>query len=432
MATTDLRILVAGNPALEETIKRQWEFHTTEKLNVRTVETAKLATAKRLSSDVIVIPSHALGGLIEANLIAPIPVNSLSTRDGFPYPDVLPSVRRGQASWGRSIYAAPLGQPSWVLGIRPQDFTAMGVSPPATWNDLRQLIEQPPSPPEGKTPADWKVLAEPSGDGVSGLMTLRRAASFGASESQSSWIFNFEDLAPRLSEEHFVEALTQHVLCARYSGDKPLSPRDAWEAICSGAVSIAPAVVGQSSAKPPAEVEVRPLPGSRKIYSIADKSWNDRDASDAGQTALVGFEGFVACVTRESRHPKASFYFLDWLGKPEIVAAAIAPNEQTGLFLSQHLEDPKPWLPEGTDSTWATQFGKTLDAGMRWSPCLRLPGATEYLAVLDDAAKKCIADPSLSPATALAEAAKAWNEITDRLGRESQLRAYRHGVGSEA
>lgn len=430
-STTDLRILVASNPALAEAITRQWEFYTAEKLNVRTVESAQLTAAKRLSSDVILIPTHALGGLIEANLIATIPVNSLSTRDGFPYPDVVPSVRRGQASWGRSIYAAALGQPSWVLGLRPKDLAAIGATAPATWNELKQLAEQPPSPPPGKSPADWKVLAEPSGDGVSGSMVLRRAASFAASESQSSWVFNFEDLTPRLTEEYFVQALTQHVICARHSGDKSLSPRDAWEALCRGDVSIAPAVVGQSSAKPTDDVQAAPLPGSKKIYSIADKAWRDREENDSGQLALLGFDGVVACVTRESRHPKASFHFLDWLGKPEIVASAIAPNEQTGPFLSQHLADPKVWLPEGTDTTWATDFGKAIDVGTRWTPCLRLPGAAEYLAALDEAAKKCLADSSVPPATALAVAAKAWEAITDRLGRESQLQAYRHGVGSE-
>ena len=59
---------------------------------------------------------------------------------------------------------------------------------------------------------------------------------------------------------------------------------------------------------------------------------------------------------------------------------------------------------------------------------IRITGSAEYLQTLDVEISRAVAGET-SPQEALNNVAKAWNEITDRLGRENQLQQYRSAVG---
>jgi multiple sugar transport system substrate-binding protein len=55
---------------------------------------------------------------------------------------------------------------------------------------------------------------------------------------------------------------------------------------------------------------------------------------------------------------------------------------------------------------------------------LRIPGYNQYENALELAVSEALTGQK-SPQQALDDAAKAWNDITDRLGRQDQLKAYR-------
>jgi len=59
---------------------------------------------------------------------------------------------------------------------------------------------------------------------------------------------------------------------------------------------------------------------------------------------------------------------------------------------------------------------------------IRITGSAEYLQTLDVGVSRAVAG-EVSPQEALDEVAKAWNEITDRRGRDSQLKQYRASIG---
>jgi multiple sugar transport system substrate-binding protein len=59
---------------------------------------------------------------------------------------------------------------------------------------------------------------------------------------------------------------------------------------------------------------------------------------------------------------------------------------------------------------------------------LRITGSAEYLQTLDVEIARAIAG-EVSPQEALDNVAAQWNEITDRLGRDTQLAQYRAAVG---
>ncbi|MDE0189558.1 MAG: ABC transporter substrate-binding protein, partial [bacterium] len=59
---------------------------------------------------------------------------------------------------------------------------------------------------------------------------------------------------------------------------------------------------------------------------------------------------------------------------------------------------------------------------------MRLPGFPEYKDALELAVSEALSGQH-SAQEALDEAADKWNEITDRLGRDEQLRIYREALG---
>jgi len=61
---------------------------------------------------------------------------------------------------------------------------------------------------------------------------------------------------------------------------------------------------------------------------------------------------------------------------------------------------------------------------------LRIPGAPEYEDALEIAGQKAISG-EMKPKDALDECYDAWIKITDRLGKEKQLKNYRIYLGLE-
>jgi multiple sugar transport system substrate-binding protein len=61
---------------------------------------------------------------------------------------------------------------------------------------------------------------------------------------------------------------------------------------------------------------------------------------------------------------------------------------------------------------------------------LRLPGYRAYITALEDQLDRVMAG-SKTPEEGLSAAARVWDALTDRLGRDSQRRHYREAMGLE-
>jgi multiple sugar transport system substrate-binding protein len=100
------------------------------------------------------------------------------------------------------------------------------------------------------------------------------------------------------------------------------------------------------------------------------------------------------------------------------------------MFRQSQLEEPSAWTGKELDASTVKQYGETLRAALARRETLlmpRIPGETGYLAALDDAVAAALGGKK-SPQKALDEAAAQWQQITDRLGRDSQLEAYRRSL----
>ncbi len=127
--------------------------------------------------------------------------------------------------------------------------------------------------------------------------------------------------------------------------------------------------------------------------------------------------GWNLGIPKDSRHKDAAIKFIGFYTSPE-KSLAITKDPATSLdpYRISHYASPEFQSLFPTAKDYLAVIDATLKVGF---PELQIPGAAEYMDVLDLELTEALAG-NKSPQEALDAAAAAWNEITDRLGREAQ------------
>jgi ABC-type glycerol-3-phosphate transport system substrate-binding protein len=442
-----LRVLVVDDPEMAAAIREQWSTRSTgQELVVDTAAADDLKTAQRLSADVLVFPTPMLGELAEGELIQPltdrlsqsdkaeIQRSSLNPQDWFA------NVRQGEASWGRKLYAAPLGCPRLVLFYRRDLFEKLKLEPPATWDAYAAAVKALSdrdslgdlAPAAGHP---WHATLEPLGGDWAGITLLARAAASVQAEGQMYTLFNGDDVAARIAAEPYVRALDQ-LAEANSAGGNPspaLTPAEVWQAMLRGECGMAltwPAAAGRSVKEPAAPLACAELPGSGDAFSFKAGSWSKREGD--GRAVLLASEGRLAAVTREARRSKEAFELVAWLSGSEATVAISAASEHTTFFAHSQSGQAAAWTGPLTAPVLQQYVEVVEKCGQRAAalPVLRLPGSDVYRTALADAVRERLAG-KLSSADALATAAKAWDAETARRGVSQQKRAYQRSLGND-
>lgn len=129
--------------------------------------------------------------------------------------------------------------------------------------------------------------------------------------------------------------------------------------------------------------------------------------------------GWELAVPRDSKHKDAAATYIWWYTKPEI-SLPLVMNPETGMdpYRISHFQSEefaKAWPAAG-------EYLKAINDNIAVAyPDLLIPGAAEYNDVIDLELTDMLAG-SKKPQEALENAARKWEEITERLGREGQLK----------
>jgi multiple sugar transport system substrate-binding protein len=408
----------------------------------------ELITAKRLSADVVVFPARWMGELAERELIQPVPETMLpsgvetdDTTTRIAVNDLLPTVRQCDLTWGRKLYAITLGSPQLVLLYRPDIFSQLDLSPPATWEEYQaaavKLADRAAlgefAPAEGQP---WHAALEPTADGWAGISLLARAASAIRVEGQSFPLFDVDSMAPRIASPPLVQAAREMAAAAQISGvgGRRVTPEEVRAAFFAGECGMAitwPSATGAEESKIP--VAFAELPGRGESFNFKTNQWTKKAKDADPRTSLCGVSGRLAAVTREARRSRSAFALLAWLGGDEASRVIGASNPNTTLFNRTQLGNPALWLGEGLSSEATAGYAKVAEAAFSrsvWMPVVRLPGVDAYHAALDAAVVQALADPDKA-GEALAAAATRWEEITKEHDVSKQRRAYQRSLGSD-
>lgn len=124
-------------------------------------------------------------------------------------------------------------------------------------------------------------------------------------------------------------------------------------------------------------------------------------------------------VSSQTQYPEASYLFLQWANSPSIFTWMVGnPGGSFDPFQESDMVDPlviATYKQYQIDSIQATIEITCPPAGL-------LNGGPEYEQALDNELQAALTGQKTAE-QAMADAATAWNEITDRLGREGQVEA---------
>ena len=184
------------------------------------------------------------------------------------------------------------------------------------------------------------------------------------------------------------------------------------------------------------KVGTAPLPGTSEYYSLARREWIRTGAPNLVGNTTGG--SWAGVISKYSKAPEAAYYLLALLATREksMVYAArgwdgIDPGRSYHFLPPDGSAKIENYLKAGWDETDIRDYAKAYFDSFSnplQLPYLRIPGTYSYWQALDVHLAEAVAG-QLSPAAALKAATVDFEEITIRLGRERQRRAYQASLG---
>ncbi|CAN5790173.1 hypothetical protein BH23CHL5_BH23CHL5_26570 [soil metagenome] len=388
--------------------------------------------------DGALVPMWQLGELIADELILPLAdlhnaadSRSQANQELSEFPSI-GQLRR----FGDTRYATPLDANSLLLYYRT-DLVGNAPDSIATWSDL---IESSRS------------LSTPSINGVSlglgrgsvgytNFLALANPMFIGPQNASNFW-FDPETFDSLIDREPFGET------AALFLQLSDLGPRDQfnWTPAEScrhfldgnSVFTIAPCdmvrlIPGSGFAE---QIGIARLPGSHVYFDPSDGSAYSSDKPNTPGNAFGSNWGGI--VRTSARDPEAAVTLLDSLS----VVTASSPLDWSlggGLCPGRPSQLPRNFAPAddrivqelGYPNLLLSQFSDaleaTLTAPLRF-PHLRIPGANDYHSILDRAVHDLATAANTSISSVLRRAAAEFNVISDRLGRQRQLKMYRQSL----
>ena len=444
-----LQVLFVGDEALATVAQREWLARADHEFVASQWTVAQLQQAVTANQppqvDVIIYPSHLLGALAERHWLSSLPTYAgrpQFAKNDFDPADLMPAIRTVAIRWGEKQYALPFGQPVMVLAYRQDVLDRWGAEPPATWDQLGQLVERfSQDQPEQLAANDksWPAVAlvQPLGAGWAGQTLLARAAAYVKIRSRYSALFDLRTMDAMISSAGFIRALDE--LVADNQSDTTslaLDPQAACAALAQGTAAFAigwPPHVKTPAGDWHSQIRFVQLPGARENYSVSSHQWRPVAADADRRVSYLPPGGRIGSVMQSSRRQRAAWGLLVRLTGREWGWTVSSASRQTMMYRTSHLTDPNRWLGDGWSRSAASSLANAVAATLS-NPDLivtpRLPGQQEYLRLLDEPVRQSIAGKT-SSTEALAAAAAAWDQLTDQLGRRNQSTAYHHDLGIE-
>ena len=317
---------------------------------------------------------------------------------------------------------------------------------PATWEQVRDVAEYFNGKDlNGDGEPDHGVVL-PLMVGAQGMfhyMSLSAPFVIGPANPNLYW-FDPDTMKPLIDSPGHVRAMTVLVDLVKF-GPREMLRWDlgrGWDHFLAGRAAIAltwgdlGALAQQHGSRVRGKVVAAPLPGTRAYYDVVHRQW--MPTSEPHRVGNTTGGSWAGVISRASKSPAATYYFLALMAsqpKSEVYAArasdGIDPGRRFHFLPPQGTARIENYVRAGWDPADVRDFLRayhdTYTNPLQF-PYLRIPGAYNYWQVLDIHLAQAAAG-HLSPEAALKATAIDFEEITIRLGRDRQRRAYRASLG---
>ena len=199
-----------------------------------------------------------------------------------------------------------------------------------------------------------------------------------------------------------------------------------WGDIGSNAQTSDSSVVGN-------DVAFSILPGSDDVYNAGTGQWDTLSSGPnyAPNMAYIGWGIYVmARVDSDSTKQKAAWSAAAHIGGRDVSLWTAAYPSGFQPYRNSHFTIPE-WTEAGYEEAFISNYlASQLDSYNHPNAAIepRIPGIFQYYSVAEDELAKIYAG-QFSAQEGADRIAAAWNEITDQIGRESQIELYRASLG---
>lgn len=432
-----LQLLVVDDPALAAAVQRlqgEWNLQSGANLEVSQASAEQWAALRQTRADAVICATDDLGPAAEGKKAVALSKQDLQASAGN-WSEIFELLRIHEAAWGPEICAVPFGSPVFCCYCREDLLKQLNRQAPQTWAEYLELARLLADRAAIKATAGskgWSGTVEPLAPGWAGLVLLARAAAYAKHRDNYSTLFQIDSMEPLIDGSPFVRALEELVAAAKFGPtdairyDPGAARRAFWEGRCGMALTWPTAAYEIPVASRNLAVRYAELPGSADVYNMGDRSWGRRSEEEDPHVPLLAIAGRLGVVLRASIRPDAALQLLTWLSANQANGPVSAGSPATTLYRQSHLKAPQAWVEKGVPAPAATQYAAMVRQALgrrQWLLALRIPGRSEYLQALDDAVHRAIRRRQ-TPAEALRQAATAWRETTQRLGRDRQRTGY--------
>jgi multiple sugar transport system substrate-binding protein len=171
------------------------------------------------------------------------------------------------------------------------------------------------------------------------------------------------------------------------------------------------------------------LPGTRRVWN--GRLWRWDDMPSVHKAPFLAFGGWIAGVPKNSPNPEAAWDYITWFSNPEnSLRDAVSSGTGVNPYRFTHFTNIDAWT-QALSITAASEYLDMVRTSLD-SPSvaldLRIPGFYRYTEVLEEELSAILRDSS-STRESMDRVALAWDLITEQLGSEQQLSAYRTAMG---
>jgi multiple sugar transport system substrate-binding protein len=279
--------------------------------------------------------------------------------------------------------------------------------------------------------------------GMFHFMLLSASFVIGPDNPRLYW-FDPKTMKPLIESPGHVRALEMLVELVRFGPREMLTwdHGESWDHFLAGRAALTftwgdlGALAQQEGSKVKGKVGVAQLPGTHEYYNIAQRRWVKTEQPNLVGNTTGG--SWAGVISKFSKAPEAAYYLLALMAsreKSQVYAArgwdGIDPGRYFHFLPPNGSGELDTYLKAGWDEADIRDYSQAFFDNFNnrlQLPYLRIPGAYSYWQALDVHLAEAVSG-QLSPEAALKAAAVDFEEITLRLRRERQRRAYRVSLG---
>jgi multiple sugar transport system substrate-binding protein len=367
--------------------------------------------------------------------------------------DVAPFFRNFSATYNGKIYTVPLDGDFQMVYYRTDLLKNAGLNPPKTWDDYLKIARTFNGQDlNGDGKADYGSCIAKKRNAQSYWMVISVAGGFLQSQGTAQGaFFNTKDMSPLVNNEAFAKALDIYAETTKYGppNEINLDVGDTRALFTTGRCAlsidwgdIGTLAIDPATSKVQDKVGAVILPGSSQVLDRDTGKLVDCNAercpyatdgiNHAPFAAFGGWSGAINAASKD-KVKDAVYDLFSYMSQPKQsnVDVTIGITGFNPYRISQ-FKNLDLWLKAGMSKAAAENYLGAIADSLN-SPNmildLRVPQNQRYeQIVLDTEISRMLAGETTRD-QAMANIEKGWNEITDELGRDKQLAAYKATLG---